>query len=112
MARETTDEVAIPNPSAMLTMNITTGKVNPIAANSSVPSRETKKVSTRLNTTIESMPNTIGMASEISFFVIGPCVRWFFGFMKVNYIIWKNRVHWLAFKDEFVKLIININNNI
>ncbi len=87
MARETTDEVATPNPSTMPTMNIITGKVNPIAANSLVPSREIKKASTRLNITMESMPNTIGMVSEMSFFVTGPWVRSFFWFIMKGFRI-------------------------
>ena len=77
MARETTDAVATPNPKETLTTSITTGKVNPIAANSLVPNLETKKVSTRLKTTIESSPKTMGIVNETSLGATGPWVRLF-----------------------------------
>ena len=61
----------------MQATNITTGNVKPIAASGSVPRRDTKYVSAKLNVVIANVPPSMGTAMPNSFLTTGPSVRSF-----------------------------------
>ena len=66
MAWEVSVVTPEPMPRATLVNNITTGKVNPMAARGSVPRRDTNQVSVRLYAFMAKVPASMGKAIENS----------------------------------------------
>jgi len=71
-AREVMDAAPVEKPIASAPTIMTTAKVKPIAASSSVPRRETNRVSVRLNTIMANVPAMLGRVSQNRWFLTFP----------------------------------------